>query len=71
MTKPNKKEVYGMYCPNYDVTFVMEEYFTDEGVPISLEVKGFYYGEPNEYGNEKYYGVLKADLGAIFVTDKK
>ena len=71
MIKPNKREVYGMYAPSYDITFIMEEYFTDDGVPISLEVKGFYYGEPNEYCNKEYYGDLKADFGAIFVTDKE
>lgn len=71
MVEPNKREIYGMYAPSYDVTFVMEEYFTAEGVPVSLEVKGFYYGEPNEYCNEKYYGVLKADLTEVFTTNKE
>lgn len=57
-----KKEVYGMYAPAYDITFVMEEYFTDEGEPVSLEVKGFYYGEPTEHDNKTFYGDLKADF---------
>lgn len=55
-----KTEVYGMYAPNYDITFVMEEKFTDDDEPVSLEVKGFYYGEPNEYCNKTFYGDLIA-----------
>lgn len=55
-----KTEVYGIYAPNYDITFVMEEKFTDDGEPHSLEVKGFYYGEPDEQSNKTFYGDLIA-----------
>lgn len=58
-----KKEVYGIYAAEHDITFVMEECFTDNGEPISLEVKGFYYGEPTELDNKTFYGDLKADFG--------
>ena len=55
-----KTEVYGIYAPNYDITFVMEEKFTEDGDPYSLEVKGFYYGEPDEQSNKTFYGDLIA-----------
>lgn len=55
-----KTEVYGIYAPDHDITFVMEECFTDNGEPISLEVKGFYYGEPDEQSNKTFYGDLIA-----------
>lgn len=58
-----KKEVYGIYAPDHDITFVMEECFTDDGELVSLEVKGFYYGEPTEHYNKIFYGDLKADVG--------
>lgn len=57
-----KKIVYGIYAPDHNITFVMEKYFTDNGEPISLEVKGFYYGEPTEFDNKTFYGDLKADF---------
>jgi hypothetical protein len=56
-----KKEVYGIYAPDHDITFVMEECFVN-GEPVSLEVKGFYYGEPTELDNKTFYGDLKADF---------
>lgn len=56
------KEVYGIYAPDHDITFVMEKRFTDDGEPVSLEVKGFYYGEPTENANRTFYGDLKADF---------
>lgn len=53
-------EVYGIYAHEYDITFVMEEKFTDDGEPYSLEVKGFYYGRPDEQANKVFYGDLIA-----------
>jgi hypothetical protein len=64
-----RKEVYGIYTPDYDITFVMEEYFTDDGEPVSLEVKGFYYGEPTELDNKTFYGDLKAEFGGPEFTN--
>lgn len=64
-----KKEVYGMYAPNYDITFIMEEYFTDEGMPISLEVKGFYYGTPDELNQKIFYSDLKAEFSDLEVQE--
>lgn len=54
-----RTEIYGIYQQNYDITFVMEEKFTNDNEPVSLEVKGFYYGEPDEELNKEYYGKTK------------
>lgn len=61
MTTPTI-EVYGVYAPEHDLTFIMEETYNDDGEPVSLEVKGFYYGEPNDECNKTFYNDLKADL---------
>ena len=66
-----KTEIYGVYASDHDITFVMEEKFTDDGEPYSLEVKGFYYGEPTEAYNKVFYGDLIAHFGAEEVTKKK
>lgn len=58
---PEQRKVYGIYAPDHDITFVMEECFTN-GEPVSLEVKGFYFGEPTECDIETFYGDLKADF---------
>jgi hypothetical protein len=55
-------EVYGIYAKSHDITFVMKECFDDTGEPLSLEVVGFYYGEPNERDNKLFSGDLKADF---------
>ena len=39
---------------------ITKEKFTDDGEPYSLEVKGFYYGEPDEQSNKTFYGDLIA-----------
>jgi hypothetical protein len=36
-----KKEIYGVYAPDHDLTFIMEECITRDNEPIRLEVKGF------------------------------
>ena len=55
------REVFGMYCKEYDMTFIVEQEFDNEGEPKSLEVKGLYYGEPEEGQNLKFYGDLVID----------
>lgn len=54
------KEIYGMYCPDYDITFIMEEVRTEKGG--TLEVKGFYFGEPNDEDNKTFYNDTIAEL---------
>ena len=64
-----RTEVYGIYAPDHDITFVMEEKYTDDGEPYSLEVKGFYHGEPTDRDNKVFYGDLIAHYGAEEVQE--
>lgn len=54
------KKLESCYSPSYDITFIMEETYKD-GEIISSEVKGFYYGEPDEEATEYFNGKLKAE----------
>lgn len=40
----------------------MEESYNDDGDCISLEVKGFYFGEPDEKENKAFYGDYKVEF---------
>ena len=50
------KNIYSVYSSDGDMTFIMEE--TAE----SVEVKGFYFGKPDDNSNQLFYGSLKADF---------
>lgn len=54
-----KKEKYGVYQHNYDITFIMVDTFKNEEI-ISSECVGWYHGEPTEQDNEYFTGKLKA-----------
>ena len=54
-----EKKLESCYSPSYDITFIMEETYKD-GEIISSEVKGFYYGEPDEEATKEFNGKLKA-----------
>lgn len=54
------KRIFGMYCPDYDITFIMEEVHTEKG--DTLEVKGFYFGEPNDEDNKTFYNDTICEL---------
>lgn len=54
-----EKKLESCYSPSYDITFILEETYKD-GEIISSEVKGFYYGEPDEEATEYFNGKLKA-----------
>ena len=56
-----RKEIYTCYSPSADITFIMEDVFRDNEY-ISTEVKGFYYGEPDEEATEYFYGDLKSSI---------
>lgn len=43
------------------MTFILEDTYENEDV-ISVEVKGFYFGEPDEKLTKQYYGKVKADF---------
>ena len=59
-------ERYTAYAQDSDMTFIMEDtYFTDdEGTEIlkSTEVKGFYFGAPDNEHTEMAIGQLKAEF---------
>ena len=53
-----EKKLESCYSPYYDITFIMEEIYKD-GEVISSEVKGFYYGEPDEESTKYFNGKRK------------
>ena len=56
-----ESRLYPVYCEHEDLTFVMrEEYDTCTGEVITLEVTGFYYGEPNPVDTKEFNGKRKA-----------
>jgi hypothetical protein len=59
-----KVEIETAYSPETDMTFILKETIkivNGEEECISTEVKGFYYGEPDEDATKEFYGKLKAD----------
>lgn len=50
-----------VYAPAADITFIMRE-TTRDGEPVSTEVVGFYYGEPDEESTQHFIGKLKAEF---------
>ena len=59
ITDQNIVNVFGSYNRNDDVTVIVEEVYSPDGEPISTEIKGFYFGEPDEESNKTFYGKLK------------
>ena len=55
-----KKELYSVYAREADMTFVMEEITDKNGECASVEVVGFYYGEPSEKDTQYFKGKRKA-----------
>ena len=53
-----KKDKYGIYQENYDITFIMVDTWEDDEI-ISSECVGWYHGEPNEEDNEHFIVKLK------------
>ena len=49
------------YSPNADITFIMKETSNENG-PVSTEVVGFYFGEPDEESTKRFVGKLKAEF---------
>lgn len=58
-----QNEIYGVYSFDHHMTFIMEDVYgvtdDDKIVPISTEVKGFYYGEPNDKDIKTFYNNTK------------
>ena len=54
------KTVYNVYSEDGGMTFIMEDTYKKDKL-ISTEVKGFYFGRPDEKTSKLYYGDLKAE----------
>jgi len=59
--KEMKREVYTAYAETADMTFIIEEVATENGT--SIEVIGFYFGEPSEECTRTYKGKIKGIIG--------
>lgn len=58
-----RTEIYPVHNSRNDITFIMEDvYKGNDEYLVSTEIKGFYYGNPDEESNRKYYGKLKANF---------
>ena len=57
-----KTNIFDTYAPGTDMTFIMREVYEENGDPISVEVVGFYYGQPNEELTKEFTGKLKANF---------
>ena len=57
-----KTEIITTYAPSTDITFILQETCAEDGDPISTEVVGFYYGEPDEKSTDHFIGKLKAEF---------
>lgn len=57
-----KKEIYGVYSNEADMTFILEDVYDDDGEILSTECVGFYHGEPNDEDNAYFTGKLKAEF---------
>lgn len=54
-------KIYTTYAPSEDITFILEDSWNGTGV-ITTEVKGLYFGEPNEEATKEFYGKLSLDF---------
>lgn len=57
----NTELIHAEYSVSGDMTFILKETRDENGDPVSTEVVGFYYGEPNEESTAQYIGKLKAE----------
>ena len=56
-----KVVVEGIYCEESDITFIMENTYI-EGYLKKSEVKGFYFGTPDEEKNKTFYNDLVVEF---------
>lgn len=56
-----ESRIYAVYSASEDITFVMrEEYDTCTEEVVTLEVTGFYHGEPDARSTKEFNGRRKA-----------
>lgn len=56
-----KEEIYTVYAPAGDMTFIMRDVYNGEEI-ASTSVIGWYYGEPNNEATKKFAGKLIAEF---------
>ena len=52
--------IYTVYSEEADMIFIMKDTLEGKSI-ISIEVVGFYWGEPNKEATQGYYGSLKVE----------
>lgn len=53
------------YIPTMDITVIFEDTYNSNDDLIKQELKGFYYGQPNEQYDKEFYN----DLVATFTSE--
>lgn len=56
-----EKNLYTVYSPEGDMTFIMVDTYDADGEPLATECVGWYYGAPNDEDTAAYTGKLKAE----------
>lgn len=64
-TENNKSNIETAYAQDRDLTFILETITDDNGNIVSTEVKGFYFGRPNEETTKQF---INKGLKATFDT---
>lgn len=54
------QKIYTAYSPKEDITFILED-TKNNSRNLTTEVKGFYFGVPDDELAKEYYGKLKAE----------
>lgn len=57
------KKIISGYIPTMDITVIFEDTYNSNDDLIKQELKGFYYGQPNERYDNEFYN----DLVATFI----
>lgn len=57
--KKIEKNIENVYCKSTDITFIMEHTYVNNELK-KIEVKGFYFGEPNEEDTKEFYNKISA-----------
>lgn len=54
------KKIISGYIPTMDITVIFEDTYNSNDDLIKQELKGFYYGQPNEQYDNEFYNDLVA-----------
>lgn len=65
LAKEMNKKIYEVYAESAGITYIMQESVDSDGLIESIEVVGFYYGEPDSEYTKERIGELKIDLTEI------